>query len=470
MKWRLLLLTAFLLFRVDLAMSQSGSPFTATGPTSPVRPGAHQRGVVEVTFDRLPTKMAFHAPCYASLVTENGIEYCNGFAETYDPEQSPQDPLGSFEPGFDDENLYARLWIESRNEARIIVRVRGALVSDEGKRIAHRQIPSGSPHGPGDWVDEWYYIYPDGVHSRHVRIYTGLADRSLPFGTDREPPRVIHEFMEGMVLGRKGRTPEQDIEQEAVTLIRTIGDHSEDVLRNGQSRTFSYLPVPRDFQGFSNANILIARLKAAFRPFVIAMPYGVRAQPYKPDSPDAKGFQVWGTPPESDYTVPLAHLINYAPYRKTAHTIEQVYLAGMVNSSTPEQLVVPLAWSWIVPPKIDFDSQTAEGESASYDPAQKAYVVNVAPGRNTLELGLEADPDYYGAPALIHNPTFVIQGWDTTPVDVWVNGQAANAANVRTGVEPGASGNTLVVWLEYQSTKPARFEIRKRVRTPSPAP
>jgi len=37
------------------------------------------------------------------------------------------------------------MWIESQNDARIVIRIQGALISDEGKHIVHSDIPSGSP-------------------------------------------------------------------------------------------------------------------------------------------------------------------------------------------------------------------------------------------------------------------------------------------------------------------------------------
>ena len=72
-----------------------------------------------------------------TLVTANGIQYSNGFAETYDPRRDPNARETSFEPAFDDHNQYSHMGIESQNDARIVVRVCGALVSDEGKRIAN---------------------------------------------------------------------------------------------------------------------------------------------------------------------------------------------------------------------------------------------------------------------------------------------------------------------------------------------
>ena len=216
-----------------LAGSESGSKakeFKAIGPTEPVKMeaaefGERKKASVEVYFDLLPTSMRFYLPSFPCMVTENNIQYSNFWAETYEPRIGG----GSFETLQDRSNRYARMWIQSQNDARIIVRVRGALC-DRRCNIAHTDVPSGSPYGKGDWVDEWFYIYPDGVHVRHVRIYTGLASRSRPFGFDREPPNVVHEFMEAAVVGAKGHTPLDDIEIRALTLIKMIGGHSEHVI------------------------------------------------------------------------------------------------------------------------------------------------------------------------------------------------------------------------------------------------
>ena len=436
--------------------------FHAKGPTSPVKMEPHQQSVVQVHFDLLPTSMRFNAPAYACIVTENDIQYSSGFAETYDPRLDRNAKETSFEPGFDDFNEYSRMWIESQNDARIVIRVRGALVSDEGKQIAHADIASGSPHGKGDWVDEWYYIYPDGVHTRHVKIYSGLASRSLPFGSDREPPRVIHEFMEAMVLGKKGRTPHGDIENDAVTLIKTVGEYSEDIIPEGRTKTFSFTPYPRDFGEFCSANILVVNLKSRYKPFTIAMPHGVRTQPYKRDNPLSDGFQVWGPGEHRSYTVPFGHMINYGHYRKTEKTIEQVYLSGMIESNDPRKELVPLAWSWIVPPKVSMETEIPSYETEYYDPTQKAYVFDWKHDQKELDFELIADPDYYGVASTIVNPALVVRRWGEDPVELEIDDTVIKPGkDFRIGYEPTASGTSLILWLKRESKKPVNLSLRK---------
>ena len=82
---------------------------------------------IEVHFDLIPTKMRFSMPCYPSMVTENNIHFSNGWTETYDPKAS-----SSCEILWDRNARYSRMWIESQNPARIIVRWRSAICDPDG--------------------------------------------------------------------------------------------------------------------------------------------------------------------------------------------------------------------------------------------------------------------------------------------------------------------------------------------------
>ena len=116
----------------EFVVPESADAFHAFGATEPVVaymdelstavPREVSRVAVEVLFDLVPVKMRFSMPCYPCQVTENNIHYSNGWTETYDPEAS-----SSCEVLWDDEARYSRMWIESQNPARIVVRWRAAL-------------------------------------------------------------------------------------------------------------------------------------------------------------------------------------------------------------------------------------------------------------------------------------------------------------------------------------------------------
>jgi hypothetical protein len=351
------------------------------------------------------------------------------------------------------------MWIEHQSDARIVVRVRGALCNRE-EGIARPDFPSGSPYGPGEWADEWFYIYPDGTNVRHVKVYTGLASRSRPFGFDREPPAVVHEFMESAVRGQPGHKPTDDIDIEALTLIKMVGGHSEAVIPGGESGKISYKPYPKGFGEFRDANIMVVNTKSRFKPFTIAMPYGSRIQPYMPEDDLPHVFQTWGYSPTRGYSTALGHILNFWHYRRTDNTIEQVYLQGMTDAKDPAKELVPLAWSWIAGPKLQMEGFKYDYDTFTYDQAQKAYVLESKGKGKEIEFELEVDEEFYNMGQSIINPAIVIKDWGTSPVELKVDGKTVKPGkDFRIGYEETHTGTDLICWLKMKSNETVKFSI-----------
>ena len=453
----------------DEFLLQPADSFHAEGVDEPVVkyldepgfavPGEVSRIAVQVHFDLTPTKMRFSMPCYPCMVTENNIHYSSGWTETYDPAAS-----SSCEVLWDDEARYARMWIESQNPARIVVRVRAAL-SDPDGYIAHSYIPSGSPYGKGDWTDEWYYIYPDGMHTRHVRIYTGLAGQSLTV-TDEQfqgvapireiPPTVVHEFHEEFVFGQDGHIPEDDISLSPLTLIKM----------DGSSSTISYQPYPRDYGSFNQANIMVVNLKSRYKPFTIFMPHGIENQTYPLEGKAPHTFQTWPSNPGNEgYSVSLGHTLNWWHYRRTDNILEQVYLSGMTASEDPAPELTALAKSWLHYPRLMMEGSELSYTRPTYDQAQRAYIIpgeENGPRPLNFQLGF---PDRFqedvSIPVSIVNPVFVIKNWGNAGAELKVNGKVLEPGdNLRTGYEYTGSGTDLVLWLKHTAHENAQFEIK----------
>jgi hypothetical protein len=435
--------------------------FEATGPTQPVKLDRSQfRGAVKVTFDLLPTSMSFDLPWNYCMVTQNGIKFSTLAAETYDPRDfDGTGGAASFEPGMDRQGRYVRAWIEHQSDARIVVRIRYALANNLYD-IAFPDIPSGSPYGKGDWVDEWFYIYPDGVHTRHMKIYSGLAPVSRPFGFDREPPNVVHEFMELNVRGLPGHKPTDDIDIEALTLIRLLGAHSEDLIEEGISKTISYKPYPEGFGEFRDASIILLNLKSEYKPFTIGMPYGVRVQPYSPEDDLPYVFQTWGYSKRRGYSSSIGHMLNFWHYRRTDNTLEQVYLHGMTNAEDPVKELAALAWSWTVAPRLRMEGFESDYGVYTYDIAQKAYIVpRKGRGPTSLEFELDADDDR-DAPSWIINPALIVKDWDEPGIKLKVDGKTIKQGrDFRVGYEQTSTGKDLVIWLKMKKNKTVTFSI-----------
>ncbi len=421
-------------------------------PSSPV-PRELRRVAVEVHFDLVPTKMRFSMPCYPCMVTENDIHYSNGWTETYDPKAS-----SSCEILWDQEAKYACMWVESQNPARIVVRVRAAIADPDG-RIAHNDIPSGSPYGKGDWTDEWYYIYPDGTHTRYVRIYTGLAEQSMTVTDEtfqgnqpiREiPPSVVHEFQEDFIFGLRGHTPEDDIESAPITLI----------IMDGRSKTIPYKPYPKDFGIFAQANIKVINLKSQYRPFTIFIPYGIENEPYPPEGELPHVFQTWPREPRNGYSTSLGHTLNWWHYRRTKNILEQVYLSGMTKAEKPADELLPLAQSWLRPPQLQGSGIKPKYKVLIYDPAQRAYILSCGDdGAKEFEFTL-AEAAQGDKKVFIENPAFVIKGWGQGGAEMTFNGEKLVAGqDCRIGHEESGIASNLVVWINRRSNKSAKITI-----------
>jgi len=460
-----LIIACSLLIMVNMNQVIAQTKFEAVGPTKPEKRPSREEGTIKITFDLLPTIMSYDLPTQFCMVTENSIRYSNYAAETYDPRNfNGKGGWASFEQGMDKENRYVRVWIEHQSDARIVVRVRAALANNLYD-ISHTDIPSGSPYGKGDWVDEWVYIYPDGTNLRHMKIYTGLAPESRPFGFDRTPPKVVHEFMESAVRGLPGHLPTDDIEMDALTLIRLFGDHSEVRLPEGKSKTISYETYPKDFGDFRDANIMLVNLKSKYKPYTIAMPYGVRIQPYMPEGPIRYVFETWDWSPSSGrpYSLSLGHFLNYQDYRRDGNTLENVYLQGMTNAADPVKDLVSLAWSWIQAPRLQMEGLNPSYTDITYDPAQKAYIVpREGYGPAALKFSLEYDNDGggFGVPMSIVNPAFIVKDWGTSGVKLTVDGKLIEPGKeFRIGYEDTPTGTDLILWLKILSSKQMQFTL-----------
>jgi hypothetical protein len=420
-------------------------------------------GAINVTFDQLPISMSYDAPTLY-IKSENNISFGNYYGETYDSRHfDGKGGAASFEALQDREHRYIRAWIEHESDARIVVRIREALANNIYD-IAHTDIPSGSPYGKGDWEDQWFYVYPDGTYLEHDKIYTGLAPMSRPFGFDRTPPKVVHEFIESVVRGRPGSLPTDDIEKRALTLIRLIGDHSEAHLPEGKSTTISYDTYPEGFGDFRDANIMLVNLKAQYKPFTIALPYGVRIQPYIPEQPIRYVFNVFGWTPDSNrpYKTSIGHILNYWHYRRTDNTLEQIYLQGMTNAADPVKDLVGLAWSWILAPKLQMEGLKSSYADMTYDPAQKAYIIpRQGRGPTTLEFTLARDDDgNTGVPMSLVNPTFIVKDWGDSDVSLAIDSKTVQRdENFRVGYEETPTGKDLILWLKLKSSKTVKFSI-----------
>jgi len=429
-----------------------GDAFRAEGLTKPVDQGDREFSV-KITFPDEEFCMEFDPP-NARYVTPEGIGFSNEWAET-----------ASVETEYPDwgEVLFDRdavMWIERQSPARKVVRFRGALKTPDGE-ILHTYVDSGSPYGPGDWADEWYHIYPDGVSVRVVKIYTGKTKDAVAFWGKPGYAAfwgirgTVFETQETFIHGVAGLQPPDLVETEALTLITM----------DGQYKRISYRPYPHDISLFNPANIQMVNLKSRYHPFTMVTQGNVEIKPYYMPMDDHRNidktvFITWprqGHFEDGDYTSALSHVIKWGWHEQTENTLVQVYLLGMTDEPTEQQRIdklVRLARSWQKAPELVVMSDGYRYEG--YEIKEKSYVLTKTSGQEALCIAIKASPE---KPLL--NPVIIIRGWGIAEALITVDGKALTSGkDVRMGHEKTGPSTQLIIWLRYESQKDTQVELR----------
>jgi len=395
---------------------------------------------VVVAFQKLPVHYVFWrgANYSANLVTENGIWMSDQSFES-------STKVGTAEHMNDKHDMHSSISIIQNSDARVVLHWRYALVDVLG---GFADIDPAT--GWGDWADEYFYIYPDGVAVRHGIIH----------GT-----RSKYSFTEPTLLLEPGKKPEDYVSLRAATIANSAGEN----------RTYSWDPVSPPFPfpaQPADANIALVNLKSHYKPFYIYRP-GTILGPYgwPPElRPLYSHFPVWDHWPVNQipsdgrfalFPDDFASSAIMSPDPKATWiegpgpTKTTFFLFGLTDGSIDD--LARLDRSWLHAPAI----RMPDADSAQYGPGQKAWLLQMADkkvsGRKKLTFTLEASP---GSPAV--NPAFVISGWGNAEPLVRVNGALLPANDWRAGFEHNLNGTDLVLWLDRTSVQPLTISIVSR--------
>ncbi len=404
---------------------------------------------IVVGFDQLPGKMVFwRGTNYnMNLITENGrwvgdqsveggMGARRGFKEVH----------GCCEHMSDKQNRYAHVRIIENHKARVVVHWRYAL-NDVQYRIASTDQVTGW----GDWVDEYYYIYPDGIAVRYASIHGKARGYSIT---------------EPATFNQPGEKAEDNVELDAVTMANM----------KGQTRTYSWDPWPgsgkiaADFGNpLPGANIVVVNFKAEYRPFYVYEP-DTRIIPYGGGLVELRSeyshFPTWNHWPVSqepsdgrfalvpDRVSSSAILSPEPPMtrRSPDDPMEARFIMGLVDQSIDK--LVPLARSWLQAPRLRGVSAGFKNEGYSRD--QRAYILRNETGQSApLEFRIAASKN-----SPVVNPAFVIRDWGEAEAQLTINGKEIESGEAfRYGYHPTVEGTDLIVWIRHESMRPVRISI-----------
>jgi hypothetical protein len=445
----------FICFFTNILAQTPSIPPLPSGPSGPGKFGAYYTELkyypewdnywrmgeyadVVVRFDKEGEKFIFwrgtnYIPHW---VSENNIWYNNEFTETWET-------IGSSEPMSDKQCRYSQVRIIESNDARVILHWRYAL-NDVNYRIAWQD----SVTGWGDWCDEIYTIYPDGIGTREVTLYTSHFGDNEERATDD----YGHEWQEGIVVYSANKKPEDDVNIDAVHVANMKGD----------TASWSWeIPGKPKVNIPEGSNIVLMNIKSSLKPFIISPP-GCKLDAYE-GSQNGSHFRWrdhWPTTleptPGRDASGKQAahgsffHVTNIPVYRRDDHSITKVMLNGMVTNSLNE--LIQLAKSWIDAPKVvDCEACILD----KFDALQRAYILNAE--NSAMSFKVEASKN-----SPVFNPCFLIKNWNQkSDVDLKINNIKKDIVkDYRVGVEHKINGNDdLVIWLELKSEEPFTISI-----------
>jgi len=376
---------------------------------------------VLVKFDLLPTRILFwRGTSYGPfLVTENGKWVGDQSSENYRQIEQPGLAEGCCEHMSDKQCRHSHVRIIENTDARVVVHWRYGLVDSR-----YNFVPTNNDWG--DWADEYWTIYPDGVAVRHLA-------RGKIWGDS---------WVETMFLSGPGTKPEDNVHLKAYSIVSP----------EGKTKTLSWTNGYEKQDAF-DALVTMVNSKSEYKTFNI-YPTDSSIRVFAGHSRNSK-FHWWNHWPAAQITSD----------GRGAVAADRVAHSSLVWGSPAKDYLMygfskdalvslkPLAKSWNNPPDIQHtDGCSTEG----YKQNQRAYLVTA--DSDFLSLTLNASEQ-----SPIVNPCLVIKNWgSSSSAELKLDGKKIEPGeNFRQGVIYDTAGEkTLILWLQIQAEKPLEIKIK----------
>jgi len=394
---------------------------------------------VVVASDLNPVKFVFwkgtnYIPC---IVNEKNQYYSNEFNETW----YTSGGSGCQEPMSDKKLLTTHARIIENSPARTVVEWRVALMDTKSNIQANYDSISNW----GDWTDWLYYIYPDGLAVKHMRLYTS--------------GKLNHEWQEGMAIIGENTRPEEVIEQSPVYYyVNDSGKVSQYDWKNAFTQKIDY----------ASQRIFVANFKSVWDPFTICdftggdiynnneyRPYSVFCNwNHWPTSLIRSDGRFTSFPDRASHSS-LNHIFwdLYQTHPGDVPWYEKVMMEGMSDQKAGD--LYPLSCSWMNPPSL---TNISGADSVVYLQSQRAFQIKAKSTAIRFSiLANEKQP--------LVNPCFVVENWNSDQGCKFLVDEKPlqEGKNFRQGIVRNTQGRqTLVLWLNNKSMETTEIEILRK--------
>ena len=337
---------------------------------------------------------------------------------------------------------YSHVRILENTPARAVIHWRYALSEVELYGIADAP----SPTAWGDWADEYWTVYPDGVATRRQVLWSTVPERGQA------------EFQESIVLIPPGEMPEDSINFDALSFANLKG---ESRAYSWQKKTDQGLTLPQGPESFPlpvNAVIQWVNLKSTWKPFQVAWGDHVSFAAYNGEK-SISSFEWWNHWPVAQIPssgrpalagdraghTSLSH-IYWDVFEQDSQHIGKILMSGLTTLQANQ--LAPVAKSWRTPASLAL----SDGAQGRYDAAERAYIVS---GVHTQAIRMNL---HGGKETPIVNPAFVVEGWKGKAV-VQVDGNPAATSQAKIGYVERLDQTTLVIFIPITADRDVSIEL-----------
>ncbi len=283
--------------------------------------------------------------------------------------------------------------------------------------------------GFGQWDNEYYYIYPDGLCVR----------KGMPgYGG----------WQETIFLSEPGTRPEDNVELDACTLVNL----------DGESKTYSWANGYPEFD-LEDPIIQMTNFKSKFKPFMIlrdGAEIGVFDGEVRPEYSHFPWWNHW----------PVTQTISDG---RSANAPDHAAHSSLTNSDPPGDAalygmtdqpavsLVTLARSWNSPPKLKIIG--AGYENKGYDYSQRAYILRGDRSGKSLQIELAAS-----AESPLCNVALVVENWAGGDPRLTLDGDPVpRGRDFRFAVEYDVVGSRcLILFIRHLSERETRVLVEPK--------